>query len=240
MMSNTAAADFVPLTSADDSQRAAFIRRTYAHLALAVAAFAILESFLLSLPIAQTFTVYASNRWVWLGILGGFMVIATIAEVWARSEASSAVQYFGLGLYVAAEACLFVPLLTMARTVSPDIIPTATILTVVLTVALTAICFVTRANFSGLRSFLVIGGFLALGLIFCSCIFGFGLGLLFSAGMIVLAGAMILYSTSCVLHEYNTRQHVAAALSLFAAVALLFWYIVRILIQLYLNAQGEE
>jgi len=31
-----------------------------------------------------------------------------------------------------------------------------------------------------------------------------------------------------VLHHYRTDQHVAAALALFAAVALMFWFIVRI------------
>ncbi|MCP4136586.1 MAG: permease, partial [bacterium] len=38
----------------------------------------------------------------------------------------------------------------------------------------------------------------------------------------------ILYTTSNIVHEYNTTQYVAASLSLFAAVALLFWYILRI------------
>jgi hypothetical protein len=30
------------------------------------------------------------------------------------------------------------------------------------------------------------------------------------------------------LHVYNTNQYVAAALALFASVALLFWYVLRI------------
>ena len=47
--------------------------------------------------------------------------------------------------------------------------------------------------------------------------------------MIVFAGGAILYSTSRVLHEYQTGQHVAASLELFAAVALLFWYVLRLL-----------
>jgi FtsH-binding integral membrane protein len=74
----------------------------------------------------------------------------------------------------------------------------------------------------------MIGGFVALGLIVASFLFGFELGLLFSAGMVLLAGASILYTTSNLLHHYRTDQHVAAALELFAAVALLFWYILRI------------
>ena len=46
------------------------------------------------------------------------------------------------------------------------------------------------------------------------------------------AGGAILYDTSNVLHHYNTNQHVAASLALFAAIALLFYYIVYFLIQL--------
>jgi len=50
--------------------------------------------------------------------------------------------------------------------------------------------------------------------------------------MVVFASAAILYSTSRVIHDYNPDQHVAASLSLFASVALLFWYVLRILISL--------
>jgi FtsH-binding integral membrane protein len=47
-------------------------------------------------------------------------------------------------------------------------------------------------------------------------------------GMIVLASGYILFYTSNVLRHYRVNQHVAAALALFAAVALLFWYIVQL------------
>jgi FtsH-binding integral membrane protein len=47
--------------------------------------------------------------------------------------------------------------------------------------------------------------------------------------MVALASAAILYHTSNVLHKYHTDQHVAASLALFASVALLFWYVLRIL-----------
>jgi hypothetical protein len=43
--------------------------------------------------------------------------------------------------------------------------------------------------------------------------------------MVALASGYVLYSTSNALHHYRTDQHVAAALSLFAAIALMFYYI---------------
>jgi FtsH-binding integral membrane protein len=48
--------------------------------------------------------------------------------------------------------------------------------------------------------------------------------------MIALACGYILYDTSNVMQRYRTNQHVAAALALFAAVMLLFWYVLRILL----------
>src|SRR5688572_16484955 len=102
----------LPLVDADDEKRAKFIRRTYGHLALAILAFIGLESVLLELPIAKEFTAYATSKYAWGVVLLVFMAVAALAEYWARTQASQAVQYLGLGLYVVAEACLFVPLLT--------------------------------------------------------------------------------------------------------------------------------
>jgi FtsH-binding integral membrane protein len=75
---------------------------------------------------------------------------------------------------------------------------------------------------------LAIGGFAALGFIVASAIFGFTLGTVFAFVMVAFAGTAILYETSQVLHRYNTKQHVAASLTLFASVALLFWYVLTI------------
>jgi FtsH-binding integral membrane protein len=54
------------------------------------------------------------------------------------------------------------------------------------------------------------------------------LGNIFAGAMALFASVAILYNTSNVLHHYRPDQHVAAALSLFSSVALLFWYILRI------------
>ena len=86
----------------------------------------------------------------------------------------------------------------------------------------------TRKDFSFLGSFLRFAGILALVLIACGVIFGFQLGTFFSVAMIGLAGAAILYDTSNVLHHYPEDRYVSAALSLFASVALMFWYVLRL------------
>jgi FtsH-binding integral membrane protein len=48
--------------------------------------------------------------------------------------------------------------------------------------------------------------------------------------MIAFAGGAILYDTSNVLYHYPEDRYVAASLELFASVALLFWYVLRLLI----------
>ncbi len=47
--------------------------------------------------------------------------------------------------------------------------------------------------------------------------------------MVALAGAAILYDTSNILRHYHEDQYVGAALELFASVAMMFWYILRLL-----------
>jgi FtsH-binding integral membrane protein len=65
-------------------------------------------------------------------------------------------------------------------------------------------------------------------LIVAGALFGFQLGTFFSVAMIALAGGSILYDTSNVIHRYPQDRHVAAALELFASVALMFWYVLRL------------
>ena len=213
-------------------ERAGFIRKTYAHLAGAILAFVLLEVAIFSTPLAGTLANYLTQSW--LLTLALFIGASWIADRWARSEASRGLQYVGLGIYVALQAIIFVPLLYVALyyTNDPSLIPTAGVVTGALFLGLTAVVFTTGADFSFLRGAIVVGSLVALGLIVASLLFGFSLGVIFSVAMVALAAASILYSTSNVLHYYGTDQYVAASLSLFAAVALLFYYVLRILMSL--------
>jgi hypothetical protein len=216
-------------TAAD--ARSAFIRRTYAHLAGAIALFAMLEAALVTADFTPALVqTMAGTSFGWLIVLGLFMGVGWVADYWARSDQSRALQYVGLVIYVVAEAVIFVPLLYAATylTRSHDVIPSAGLLTLTLFLGLTGTVFITRKDFSFLRAILAVGGFVALGVVVVSLLFGFSLGVLFSAAMVALAGGFIVYYTSNVLHHYRPDQHVAAALALFAAVALMFWYVVRL------------
>ena len=214
--------------------RASFIRKTYLHLLGAILACIAIDAFILTVfdeqlqPIVQWLT---TGRWHWLAFLGAFMGISYVADRWAHSNRSRQMQYVGLGVYVFAEALLLIPLLYIAEHYAgadSNVIQSAGLVTGLVFGGLTVTVFVTKADFSFLKWALVAGGFVALGLIVVGAVAGFSLGLWFSVAMVVLAAGMILYSTSNVLHHYNTNQHVAASLALFSSVALLFWYVLQI------------
>ncbi len=211
-------------------ERASFIRKTYLHLAAAILAFIGLEVYLFSSGIAQTIAS-AMFGFSWFIVLALFMGVSFLANWWANSSASKAMQYLGLALYVVAQAVIFIPLLYIAAYYSGGGMATimkAGIVSLGLLAGLTATVFITRKDFSFLGPILAIGGFIALGFIAASLLFGFSLGGIFAFIMVGFAATAILYSTSNVLHRYAPTQHVAASLSLFASVALLFWYVLSI------------
>jgi FtsH-binding integral membrane protein len=214
---------------APPSARALFIRRTYGHLAGAVLAFVAVETVLQNLPnVAEITAAMIGGRISWLLVLAAYMVVCFLAERLAESDASPGVQYLGLGLFVVAEAVIFVPLLFIARNFYPDAIPTAGILTLAIFAGLTLTVFVTRSDFSFLRPILCVGSMLALGFIVAGLIFHFSIGLFFCFAMVALLSGYILYYTSNILHHYRTDKHVAASLALFASIGTLFWYILQI------------
>lgn len=232
-MDNTLGAQQMPVASASALEKATFIKKTYLHLAFALLGFIGVEYLFLSTPAIVDFGLSMTQGMKWLIMLGGFMFITTLADKWAATSTNRGLQYVALGVYVIAEAFIFVPLLYMAIAMTGDfsILANAGIMSLFLFTALTAIVFVTGKDFSFLKNFLVIGGMLALGLIVLGVLFGFNLGVFFSFAMVALAGASILYQTYNMLNVYHKDQYVAASLGLFASLMLLFWYIISILMR---------
>jgi FtsH-binding integral membrane protein len=218
------------VAQASEDTRTEFIHKTYQHLALAIAAFIGLEALLLNMPGVENLVgTMLGGRFTWLIVLGGFMLISRVAEGWARSTESLGMQYAGLGLYVVAEAIIFVPLMYMASAYSgPDVIAKAGLVTGITFGGLTAMVLVSKKDFSFMRGILGVMGFSAMGLIVVSLVFGMSLGSWFAWAMAVFAAGVIVYQTSNIVNVYRPGQHVAAALGLFASVALLFWYITQI------------
>jgi FtsH-binding integral membrane protein len=220
------------LQSAADSsvaERAGFIRRTYLHVAGAIAIFALLEAWLINSSLAEPLIgMMLGSQFSWLLVLGLFMGVSYIADKFAHSQTSEGMQYLGLGLFIVAEAIIFVPILFIAKGFFPGAIETAAYITALLVIGLTSTVFITKKDFSFMGSFLKIAFLVAFGVIICGMIFDFSLGLVFSGAMALLAAGSVLYTTSNILHRYHTGQHVAASLALFSSIALLFWYVLQI------------
>lgn len=238
------------------SDRITFLRKTYAHLGVALLAFAAITGGMMKFmpKTSWGFTKWvASGSWNWLLVLLAFMAVGWVAERLARSETSRGLQYGGLGLAVIAEALLLQPMLwiLMLRTSGPSlrreiilngapmmngaaasILTQAIVITLAIFIGLTLVVFLTKKDFSFMRGVLTICTFGALGVIIASIAFGFTLGALFSGMMILLMAGYILYQTSAVMKDFPPTAYVAAALMLFSTIATLFWYVLRLLMSL--------
>jgi FtsH-binding integral membrane protein len=227
---NSSQTQYAPTTAVidlDEQSRGTFIARTYSHLVAAIMGFTLIEVMLFKTGVAAVLARGMLGV-SWLLVLGGFMVVSWLASRAAHTATSRPVQYAALAAFVVAEALIFVPLLYMAESYAPGVIGSAALVTVIGFVGLTVVVFTTRKDFSFLRGILFWGGIVALVLIVAGALFGFNLGTIFSVAMVALAGGAILYDTSNVLHHYPEDRYVGAALELFASVALMFWYVLRL------------
>lgn len=211
------------------SARGVFIMRVYGHLMAAIGLFVAIEVYFFKTGLAYTIAkaLLGVN---WLLVIGGFMVSGWLARNMAAKTGSLGMQYFGLGLYVVAQSIIFVPMLYIADSkAGGGVIQSAAILTGLAFTGLTLIVFQTRKDFSFMGGILRWAGVLALVAIAGAVLFGFNLGTWFSLAMVALAGGAILYDTSNILRNWSNDRYVGAALELFASVAMMFWYILRLL-----------
>lgn len=217
----------IPVGELDVAVRSEFIAKTYGHLMAAIALFVAIEMFFFANGLAEGMAEFMLGT-NWLLVLGAFVLVSYGASTLARRATDRRLEYAGLVALVVAEAVIFVPLLWLANEFAPGTISSAAVVTALGFGALTILVFTTRKDFSFLGPFLAWIGIGALLLIVAAVIFGFELGTIFSVAMIVFAGASILYETSKIMRVYPEDRYVAASMELFASVALLFWYVLRL------------
>lgn len=206
--------------------RADFIWKCYAHVVGAILAFAAIEAYLLTSGIAERIAAPMMSNW-WM-VLGAFILVGMGATHLAHRLESKAAQYGAFAVFVFAEALIFAPMLYIATTMYDGVVDSAAGVTLLGSIGLIATAMITRKDFSFLRGMLVWGGILALIGIFSAIIFGFQLGTWFSLAMIGFAGAAVLYDTSNIIHHYPADKYVAGSMALFASIAMMFWYILRL------------
>jgi len=220
----------VILSQSTDVERVEFYKKTYAHVAGGVLLFIFFEWILLGNETIVNFMFSMTQGYKWLLLLGGFMFVTNYAESTALKTTDKNLQYLAYSGYIFAEAIIFVPMLYMAiiETGSFALLQQAGIVTLTLFAGLSAVVFITKKDFSFIKSALTIGFFIAIGLIIAGQLFGYDLGLWFSVGMCLLAGGSILYQTSNLIHKFGKEDYIPAALGLFASLMLLFWYVIQI------------
>jgi FtsH-binding integral membrane protein len=227
------------VAAAPVSERVRFIRRTYSHLAGAIAAFVGIEAALLNTNLGTTLlNTMIGYSGSWLALMVLFVVGGFAAQVMARSRTSAGIQYAGLALYVLLEVLIFLPIIAIAEWKFPGhrLPLQAGILTLAVCSGLTLAVFISGKDFSFLGPVLWVLSLLALGLVVAAVIGGFSLGLVYAFAMVALAAGFIIYDTSNIIHHYRTDQYVAASLNLFASVALMFWYI----LQIFMSSRNDD
>jgi FtsH-binding integral membrane protein len=215
-----------PVAEASAESRSTFIWKCYAHVVGAILAFAAVSVYFYQSGTSERLLPIMINAW-W-AVLGAFILVSWGASHIAHKIESKNLQYAAFAALVVAEALIFAPMLYYAAITNPGIIESAVGVTVLGCGGLVAVAMITRKDFSFMRGMLVWVGMLAMVAIVASLIFGFELGTWFSVGMIGFAGAAVLYDTSNIMHHYPEDRYVAASMALFASIALMFWYILRL------------
>jgi len=215
-----------PVSELSVDDRSNFIWKCYAHVVGAILAFAAIEVYFFQSGIAARIAGPMMNNW-WL-VLGAFILAGWGATHVAHRVESKNAQYAAFAVFIFMEAIIFAPMLYIASIKAPGVIDSAAGVTILGCVGLIATVMVTRKDFSFLRGLLTWVFFLALAAIVGAMIFGFELGTWFSVAMIGFAGAAVLYDTSNIMHHYPQDKYVAASMQLFASIAMMFWYILRL------------
>jgi FtsH-binding integral membrane protein len=227
--------NYVPVATLDDATRADFLVRVYQHLLAAIVGFVAIEALLINLGFSKAMYDWLDgNGYLWLAVLGGFMIGSWIATNAAHDILEPSRQYAGLFGLSALYAVLFAPFLYYVFEVQSDgsaTVGAAAIITAFGFAGLTAVGLTTRTDLSFLRPLVLWGFVSALLLIVAGVLFGLELGVWFSVGMIVLSGVSILYQTQTIMRRYPSEAYVGAAVQLFASVMLLFWYVLRLVSQ---------
>ncbi|MFT4523113.1 MAG: FtsH-binding integral membrane protein, partial [Bacteroidia bacterium] len=141
------------LSSSTTEEKAAFYRKTYAHVAGAFLIFMVVEAILLSSDAVINLMMSMTQGYTWLIVLGLFMLATTQAEKMVARATSMPMQYVGFFIYILAEALIFVPLLyiAMSYTNGSNLLVQAFVVTLALFAGLSAVVIITKKDFSFMR-----------------------------------------------------------------------------------------
>ncbi len=196
-------------------ERIAFLGRTYGMLALCIGAGSIGAYLSMGMAFPQ------EHPWITLFMMiGGIFIVQAVRHM-------PGINFAALLGFGALTGMAIAPLVGIVAAKSPMLVMQAFLTTSVAFVALTGYTFVSRKDFSFLKGF-VWTGLIAMIVLGLSNYFFFESGTLALAmsGMgVLLFSAFILYDTSAILRDYPNNEYIAAALTLYLDVFLLFEHV---------------
>jgi uncharacterized protein len=222
----------VPVAEQPIDVRSGYMTQVYINLMAGIAAFIGMQFVLFVTGLAEQITLFVVQT-NWLLILGGFMLVSWMATHLSARARTPGAAWGSYLLLIGANALLFAtPLFIAHRAPELDgVISSAAWLSLAGFGLLSAIAITTSKDFSFLRGILMWGGAVALLLIVGGVLLGASLGTWFAVGMIAFAGAAILYDTQRIYRSFPPGTEVVAAMHLFSSIALLFWYVLQLLMR---------
>jgi len=193
-------------------ERIDFLGKTYGMLALCIAAGSAGAYFSMGASFPQ------EHPWIMLGIMiGGIFGVQAVRHI-------SGLNFAALLGFGAITGLAISPLVGFVAAKSEMLVAQAFLTTAASFVGLTAYVFISRKDFSFLKGF-IWTGLIAMIVLGLSNYFFFESGTLqlaISGMSVLLFSAFILYDTSTILRDYPSNEYIAAALTLYLDVFLLF------------------
>ncbi len=220
-----------------------FIQATYMNLAMAMLVLVGIEYLLFQAGFAAWYSSFVKSyrdAGIWVPLLIAFTLVSRFARRWiigfarttARASTNRTTQYLIFLAFILLKAVLLAPLLWHASQTAPGLIASSALITLALVAGISVYVLTTKSDFSFLKGFVRVGGFLLIGIVVARLLFGFQLGWIFALAIAIYALIRILYRTSSLLKIYQEDQAIVAALDLFASVTMLFASILRLQRQL--------
>ena len=214
-------------SQADLPERLAFLRKVYSYFTGAVVLFAATTWW------ASTSTA-ALSIFAKLGMFGHLALFLSLFLLIRATASSFPLNVLALAAFAAAEGFLVGPIVQWALvTDGPDVVLQAASLSAITFGVITSYVLTTRKDFSWMRTALLAGFALLMGILILSW-FGIGTGLVsgwgYSAAFVGLMAGFLIYDTSNVLHRFPPHMAATAACTLFIDLVVFFVHLLRLLV----------
>lgn len=220
---------YIPVALQPEEVKSAFVSAVYRRLILAVGLFIAGQWAMFSSGIAYRWASVVMST-SWLLVLGGFMIVSWLSNRVLWGDSSPMKQWIGFSAIVGANVLIFSPMLVLADIYAPGVVSDAAAYAVAGFLLLSFVAVRSSRDFLWFGAWLRWAGVGAIFVIAFAVLYGLSLGDWFSIGMVSIASASILFETQVMMRQMPVGKETAVAAGLFSSLALLFWYILRLML----------